>query len=206
MTKVKICGVTNLEDALHACSLQADAIGFVFVRESPRYIDPIVAGKIIRELSPFVTSVGLFVNEKANVIQSIIDKVSLDVLQFHGDEAEEFCQRFNKKYIKAIQVKDSVNLIEYCDKYNSASAILLDTYSETSRGGTGELFDWKLIPPNSPKPLIIAGGLNSKNVKQLLDFHNPYAVDVSGGVEQHKGKKDSHKMKEFILGVKNASL
>lgn len=206
MIKVKICGITNLEDASTASMLGADALGFVFVPESPRYIDPFDAGLIIQKLPPFIKTVGLFVNSTANFIEKAVNDSGIDIIQFHGDESEEFCSQFNKNYIKAFQVQETLNLIEYCDIYKSASAILLDTFSKNARGGTGQTFNWDLIPKDCVKPLIIAGGLDCTNIKLLLQKIHPYAVDVSGGVEKGKGKKDFNKMKEFILGVKNASL
>ena len=204
--KIKICGITNIEDALNASLLGADALGFVFVGKSPRYITPLNTSIIIDALPPFISKVGLFVNPSKEEVEDAIRVAKFDLLQFHGDENEEFCNQFNLPYIKAISVKSEVNLVEYETNYNSASALLLDTYSEKARGGTGTTFDWNLIPAEESKPLIIAGGLNNENITDLLGHATPYAVDVSGGVEVLKGKKDYKKMENFILGVRNATL
>tara|TARA_B110000858_G_scaffold180501_1_gene218124 strand:- start:292 stop:915 length:624 start_codon:yes stop_codon:yes gene_type:complete len=204
--KIKICGITNIEDALNASLLGADALGFVFVGKSPRYITPLNTSIIIDALPPFISKVGLFVNPSKEEVEDAIRVAKFDLLQFHGDENEEFCNQFNLPYIKAISVKSEVNLVEYETNYNSASALLLDTYSEKARGGTGTTFDWNLIPAEESKPLIIAGGLNNENITDLLRHTTPYAVDVSGGVELLKGKKDYKKMENFILGVRNATL
>ena len=204
--KIKICGITNIEDALNASLLGADALGFVFVGKSPRYITPLNTSIIIDALPPFISKVGLFVNPSKEEVEDAIRVAKFDHLQFHGDENEEFCNQFNLPYIKAISVKSEVNLVEYETNYNSASALLLDTYSEKARGGTGTTFDWNLIPAEESKPLIIAGGLNNENITDLLRHTTPYAVDVSGGVEVLKGKKDYKKMENFILGVRNATL
>ncbi|EAV47145.1 MAG: phosphoribosylanthranilate isomerase [Nitrosomonadales bacterium] len=204
--KIKICGITNIEDALNASLLGADALGFVFVGKSPRYITPLNTSIIIDALPPFISKVGLFVNPSKEEVEDAIRVAKFDLLQFHGDENEEFCNQFNLPYIKAISVKSEVNLVEYETNYNSASALLLDTYSEKARGGTGTTFDWNLIPAEESKPLIIAGGLNNENITDLLRHTTPYAVDVSGGVEVLKGKKDYKKMENFILGVRNATL
>ena len=204
--KIKICGITNIEDALNASLLGADALGFVFVGKSPRYITPLNTSIIIDALPPFISKVGLFVNPSKEEVEDAIRVAKFDLLQFHGDENEEFCNQFNLPYIKAISVKSEVNLVEYETNYNSASALLLDTYSEKARGGTGTTFDWNLIPAEESKPLIIAGGLNNENITDLLRHATPYAVDVSGGVEVLKGKKDYKKMENFILGVRNATL
>ena len=204
--KIKICGITNIEDALNASLLGADALGFVFVGKSPRYITPLNTSIIIDALPPFISKVGLFVNPSKEEVEDAIRVAKFDLLQFHGDENEEFCNQFNLPYIKAISIKSEVNLVEYETNYNSASALLLDTYSEKARGGTGTTFDWNLIPAEESKPLIIAGGLNNENITDLLRHTTPYAVDVSGGVEVLKGKKDYKKMENFILGVRNATL
>ena len=204
--KIKICGITNIEDALNASLLGADALGFVFVGKSPRYITPLNTSIIIDALPPFISKVGLFVNPSKEEVEDAIRVAKFDLLQFHGDENEEFCNQFNLPYIKAISVKSEVNLVEYETNYNSASALLLDTYSEKARGGTGTTFDWNLIPAEESKPLIIAGGLNNENITDLLRHTTPYAVDVSGGVEVLKGKKDYKKMENVSLGVRNATL
>lgn len=205
-TKVKICGITNLKNALEATETGADALGFVFFKDSPRYIEPKEARKIISKLPAFVLRVGLFVNASKEEVLSAISDSKVNMLQFHGDEDENFCSQFNLPYIKAIAFTDSLNLLEYCRLYNSSAAILIDTFSKYKRGGTGKTFNWNLLPKKLPLPIIIAGGLDSSNVRNLIDTINPYGVDVSGGVEQKKGIKDYNKMKNFILGVNDAAL
>ena len=205
-TKIKICGITNLRNAHEATRLGVDALGFVFFSESPRYIEPKKARVIINLLPSFVSRVGLFVNAPKEEVLSAISESRVNVLQFHGDEDEEFCNQFNLPYIKAISFKDGINLLEYCQLYASSSAILIDTYSQKMRGGTGKTFNWDLIPKQLPLPMIIAGGLDSKNVSSLINSVNPYGVDVSGGVELDKGIKDHNMMKNFVLGVNNAAI
>lgn len=204
--KVKICGITNLTDALHAAELGADALGFVFVEDSPRFVKPLDASQIIERLPPFLSKVGLFVNPSIDEVNHVINTCSFDLIQFHGDESSSFCEQFNLPYIKAISVKSELSLVEYEKKYESASAFLLDSFSRDARGGTGKIFDWNLIPQNISKPIIVAGGLNKNNINELFDKNKPYAVDVSSGVESFKGKKDYNMMQEFILGVRNATL
>ena len=205
-TKIKICGITNPKIALDAVDLGVDALVFVFFEESPRYIEPKKARKIINLLPLFVLRVGLFVNASKEEVLSAISDSSVNVLQFHGDEDEQFCNQFNLPYIKAISFQDGVNLLEYCKLFTSSSAILIDTYSENMRGGTGKTFNWDLLPKELPLPLIIAGGLDSGNVSSLINSINPYGVDVSGGVESDKGIKDYTMMKNFVLGVNNAAI
>tara|TARA_B100000767_G_scaffold253767_1_gene258593 strand:- start:1531 stop:2154 length:624 start_codon:yes stop_codon:yes gene_type:complete len=205
-TKIKICGITNIKNALEAVELGVDALGFVFFKASPRYIQPKKARKIIDSLPSFVLRVGLFVNATKDEVLSAISDSRVNVLQFHGDEDEKFCNQFNLPYIKAISVKDDLNLLEYCKLFSSSSSILIDTYSKYLRGGTGETFNWDLIPESLPLPIIIAGGLDEKNVFLLINKINPYGVDVSGGVELEKGIKDYTMMKNFVLGVNNATV
>tara|TARA_B110000196_G_scaffold153871_1_gene132506 strand:+ start:171 stop:794 length:624 start_codon:yes stop_codon:yes gene_type:complete len=205
-TKIKICGITNSKNALDAVDLGVDALGFVFFGESPRYIEPKKARKIINLLPLFVLRVGLFVNASKEEVLSAISDSSVNVLQFHGDEDEQFCNQFNLPYIKAISFQDGVNLLEYCKLFTSSSAILIDTYSENMKGGTGKTFNWDLLPKELPLPLIVAGGLDSGNVSSLINSINPYGVDVSGGVESDKGIKDYTMMKNFVLGVHNATV
>tara|TARA_B110000091_G_scaffold138660_1_gene148266 strand:- start:148 stop:771 length:624 start_codon:yes stop_codon:yes gene_type:complete len=205
-TKIKICGITNLKNAREAVELGVDALGFVFFSESPRYIKPKKARAIINLLPSFVSRVGLFVNAPKEEVLSVISESRVNLLQFHGDEDENFCNQFNLPYIKAISFKDGIDLLEYCRLFASSSAILIDTYSQEMRGGTGKTFNWDLIPKHLPLPLIIAGGLDSKNVSSLINSVNPYGVDVSGGVELYKGIKDYNMMKNFVLGVNNAAI
>jgi len=205
-TKIKICGITNLKNALEAVELGVDALGFVFLTESPRYIKPKKARAIIDLLPSFVLRVGLFVNAPKEEVLLAITESRVNLLQFHGDEDENFCNQFNLPYIKAISFKGGINLLECCQLFASSSAILIDTYSKEMRGGTGKTFNWDLVPKKLPLPLIIAGGLDSENVSLLINSVNPYGVDVSGGVELKKGIKDHNMMKNFVLGVNNAAI
>ena len=198
-TRVKICGITKKKDALFASNLGVDALGFVFYKASPRYIDPIEAGKIISSLHPLILRVGLFVNADAKFVRDSIIKSKINLIQFHGDESEEYCNQFNLPYIKAIPMKEDINLLECCNDFKSASALLLDTFSKKLKGGTGEVFDWKKIPRKLSLPLIIAGGLNSENISDLIKKVKPFCVDVSGGIEIIKGVKDEKKMREFYI-------
>ena len=197
-TLTKICGITNIEDARVAEDAGAYAIGLVFYKKSPRYISIDTAKEIVAHINQPLNSVGLFVDADRDYICSVLEQIDLDILQFHGQESEQTCAFFNKPYIKAIRMNDDTSLPEEVEKYSSAKALLLDTYVEGLSGGTGKVFDWNMIPKNLKKPIILAGGLNVDNVKDAIKKVNPYAVDVSGGVEIEKGKKDPDKIKEFI--------
>ena len=202
-TRIKICGITNLQDAKVAIDEGVDAIGLVFCENSPRYINISRAKEIVENTTPFVNCVGLFVDAEKEYINNVLKEVALDTLQFHGQESEQACALYNKPYIKAIRMNENINLSEEAEKYFSAHALLLDTYIEGLLGGTGIVFDWDLIPKDIAKPIILAGGLNASNVKDAIKKISPYAVDVSGGVETEKGKKDPSKIKEFINEVMN---
>lgn len=204
--KIKICGITRVEDAVNASKLGADALGFVFVENTPRYISPSEASIIMNKIPPFVNKIGLFVNPQPKDVEKAKEVCNFNLIQFHGDESPSFCEQFNLPYIKAISVKEGINLLEYEYKYNTASAFLLDTFSQKVRGGSGKTFDWNLIPKNLSKPIVVAGGLRKENLVELFKVITPYAVDVSSGVESGKGIKEYQMMKDFILGVKNASL
>ena len=200
-TRVKICGITRVEDALAAVRLGADAIGLVFYAESPRNVSLQAAQEIVAVLPPFISVVGLFVNASQNKIQTVLSQLRLDVLQFHGDETAADCAQFNLPYIKAIRVKPDTNLLQCCLEFNSAKALLLDAYTDAAYGGTGHVFDWNLIPRSLPLPVILAGGLTAENVGAAIQQIQPYAVDVSGGVEQAKGIKDAEKIAAFMRAV-----
>ncbi|MBN6772528.1 phosphoribosylanthranilate isomerase [Pseudomonas granadensis] len=200
----KICGITRIEDALAAVEAGADAIGLVFYAKSPRAVSVQQARAIIQALPPFVTTVGLFVNASRCELGEILDAVPLDLLQFHGDEAEEDCEGWHRPYIKALRVKAGDDIAAACDAYPGASGVLLDTYVEGVPGGTGEAFDWSLIPQHLSKPLILAGGLTPENIADAVARVKPYAVDVSGGVELSKGIKDHAKIRAFIEAVRKA--
>ena len=205
MTRVKICGITNTEDALAAVDAGADAGGFVFFEPSPRNVSVDTAKTILANLPPFVTSVGLFVNADDRFLGGVLDALPLDLLQFHGDESEHRCRRWNKPYIKAVRMKDGVDLVAQCHTYHSSRGILLDTYMSGTPGGTGQVFDWEKVPRDLDKPIVLAGGLDPSNVAAAIRQVKPWAVDVSGGVESSKGKKDHALIKAFITGVHSVS-
>ena len=203
-TRTKICGITRLEDALLAARLGADALGFVFYQPSPRYIEPTEAAAIIAALPPFMTSVALFVDAEAKFVKTVIELVKPDILQFHGDESNDECCAYDKPWFKAIRVQSEADLAENMSAYPDTMAFLLDTYSSEQKGGTGQTFDWNLIPSAMRKPLILAGGLTPDNVRTAIESASPFAVDVSGGVEADKGIKDAALMKAFIEEVNHA--
>ncbi|WP_325985776.1 phosphoribosylanthranilate isomerase [Pseudomonas protegens] len=201
----KICGITRIEDALAAVAAGADAIGLVFYAKSPRAVNVQRARAIIAALPPFVTSVGLFVNASRCELGEILDAVPLDLLQFHGDESAADCEGYHRPYIKALRVKAGDDIAAACLAYPRASGILLDTYVEGVPGGTGEAFDWSLVPQGLSKPIILAGGLTPDNVSAAIARVRPYAVDVSGGVEQGKGIKDPAKIQAFMQAVRRSN-
>lgn len=197
-TRTKICGITRLEDAQAAIEAGCDALGFVFYKESPRYIVLDAFKAIAKALPPFVTKVGLFVNAEPADIQKAIQSGLIDLIQFHGEETPQFCRQFEFPYIKALGVSSSVNLLQYEKDFYDADALLLDASNEYLKGGTGQTFDWNLIPNSLSKPIVLAGGLTADNVKEAINQVKPYAVDVSGGVEESKGIKSSLKIQAFI--------
>jgi len=199
--RVKICGITRLEDALCAVEQGADAIGLVFYDQSPRNVSINQAIEIANHIPAFVSVVGLFVNAEPSFINEVITNAKIDLLQFHGDETPEECASYSLPFIKAIRVKSDTNLIQYAKEYAGAKALLLDTYTEGVAGGTGHVFDWNLIPKQLAKPIILAGGLNASNVADAIQQVLPYAVDVSGGVEASKGIKDAVKIAAFMCQV-----
>lgn len=199
--RIKICGITRVEDAISATEQGVDAIGLVFYPHSPRSVSITQAKAIADALPPFVSIVALFVNPTSAEVKQVLKSVRIDLLQFHGDEDEMACAQYGLPYLKAIRVKSDTNLIQYAHDFASAKALLLDTYSDSAFGGTGETFDWKVIPKKLPKPIILAGGLNFGNVRQAIEQVEPYAVDVSGGVEQSKGIKDPVKIAKFVSAV-----
>ena len=167
---------------------------------------PLQAAEIVKKIPAFITVVGLFVNAEASEISDILSAVHLDLLQFHGDETPMQCRQFSRPYMKAIRVKSDTNLVQYAADYADAKALLLDAFAEGVPGGTGQVFDWNLIPSNLSVPVVLAGGLNADNVTQAIQKVRPYAVDVSGGVEASKGIKDAAKIAAFMRGVSNAAL
>lgn len=205
-TRVKICGITRVQDALTAVQCGCDAIGLVFYGGSARNVSREQAAAIVAALPAFVSAVGLFVNAAEGEVHDVLSKVRLDLLQFHGDETPEQCRRYGVPYMKAIRVRPGANLLQYAADYSDAKALLLDAYAEGVAGGTGQVFDWSLIPKNLPQTVILAGGLNPGNVAEAIRQVRPYAVDVSGGVEAAKGIKDAEKIAAFMRGVSNANV
>jgi phosphoribosylanthranilate isomerase len=201
MTRIKICGITREQDLLAVANSGADAIGLVFYEKSPRHVCLQKAVSLVHVAPPFVTVVGLFVNPTVEYVREVLGQVSLDVLQFHGEESPDFCAQFAKPYLKAIRVKAGVDLVQCAALYSGAQGLLLDAYVEGTQGGTGESFDWALIPQNLPLPVILSGGLHADNVAAAIKQVRPYAVDVSSGVEAAKGIKDAAKIAAFIKEV-----
>lgn len=201
MLKIKICGITNKEDALHASECGADALGFIFYDKSPRYIEPAEAKSIIAALPPFVTTVGVFVNEDMNDISDIALMTGIAAIQLHGNESPSYCKLIEGKLIKAIRVKNEQS-IETLKKYQ-VDAFLLDSYDKKSYGGSGLTFDWELAKKAKEYgKIILAGGLTPANIEEALKKVAPYGVDVSSGVEKTPGIKDKKKVKDFILKAK----
>lgn len=205
-TRIKICGITREEDALEAARLGAHALGFVFYPPSPRYVDPDRARAICAALPPFVVTVGLFVNASRAQVSDVQRRVPLAVLQFHGDESPDDCVGFGTPYIKAVRVRPETDLLQYATAHSAAQGLLLDAYVEAVPGGTGHRFDWSLVPRDLPLPIVLSGGLDPGNVAEAVRRVQPWAVDVSSGVEARKGVKDAAKMARFIEGVRHEDL
>lgn len=206
MTRIKICGITREQDVLAVADGGADALGLVFYDNSPRHVTAEQAAQLAGAVPPFITVVGLFVNPTVAYVREVLAKVPLDLLQFHGEETPAFCRQFGRPYLKAIRVKAGVDLVECAARYADAQGLLLDAYVEGTQGGTGESFDWALIPQKLPLPVILSGGLHAGNVAQAIRQVRPYAVDVSSGVEMGKGIKDAAKVAAFIKEVKSIEL
>jgi phosphoribosylanthranilate isomerase len=202
-TRIKICGITRTEDAIAAQSMGVDALGLVFFPDSPRYIDLNQAAVIGASVEPLTTLVGLFVNPTVAEVERVLAAIPLGLLQFHGEESAEFCQSFDRPWIKALRVSSGDLLKTQLDQYDGARGFLLDAFVDGHRGGTGQSFDWALIPP-MPKPYLLAGGLNAENVGVAVEKCRPYGVDVSSGVEATPGTKDAVKMRAFITAVERA--
>jgi phosphoribosylanthranilate isomerase len=203
-TRIKICGITRIEDGLAAARAGADAIGLVFYEKSPRCLDLDRARDIVRALPPFITTVGLFVNHDSGFVRDALSSVPLDLLQFHGEETLDYCTAFGKPFLKAVRVREGLNLVEYAAGFGAAHGLLLDAYHPDMQGGTGVTFDWNLIPRGLPSPVVLSGGLDAGNVGAAVCMVRPWAVDVSSGVEAAKGIKDADKITAFVRGVRNA--
>ncbi len=203
MTKIKICGITNKEDALWAVNLKVDALGFIFA-ESPRRVKPEIVQKIVELLPPFISSVGVFVNEDRRKVEEITESCGLTTLQFHGEESPSYCEEFKQKVVKAFRVKDKSVLRKAAQYQERVDAYLLDTYSPSKYGGTGKTFDWRIAKEIKEfgLPIILSGGLNPENIKEAISEVEPYGVDVSSGVEERPGKKNLEKLINFVRIVR----
>ena len=206
MTRVKICGITRVEDTLAVAQAGANAIGLVFYERSPRHVGIELAARLAAAPPPFVSVVGLFVDADAAFVREVLAQVPLDLLQFHGDETPEYCAQFGKHYLKAIRVKAGVDLLQCASRFHAAKGLLLDAHVDGVPGGTGTGFDWALIPKRLPLPVILSGGLDAANVAAAIKQVRPYAVDVSSGVEAVKGIKDAAKIARFMQEVKQADV
>lgn len=202
----KICGITRPEDLAAAIAAGADAIGLVFYAKSRRYVSLAQAAALVRQVPAFVTVTGLFVDAEPEWVREAIASVPLDLLQFHGDESPDYCQQFHRPYIKAVRVQPGVDLLQYAASYAGARGLLLDAFVAGQPGGTGQTFDWQLVPQDLPLPLILSGGLSAENVAAAIRAVQPFAVDVSSGVEVEPGIKDAGKMQAFFRGVRDAGL
>lgn len=207
-TRVKICGITRVEDMRAAVAAGADAIGLVFYPPSPRAVTAEQAADIVAQTPAFVTTVGLFVDPTVEQVKGVLEQVHLDMLQFHGDEEEAFCCSFQRPFIKAIRMREGTDLVAEMKRWQRARGILVDAFVEGLPGGTGVAFDWSLLPQASVVPLILAGGLTPDNITRAIEQTRPFAVDVSGGVEQKDasgkslgGIKSADAIEQFMRGV-----
>jgi phosphoribosylanthranilate isomerase len=202
MMRVKFCGLTHEEDIAQAVKLGVDALGFVFYAPSSRSVAPDHAAMLTSSVPAFVTRVGLFVNEQPAVIQNIFERTRLNLIQYHGDETPEFCDAVGLPFIKAFRVRPGIDIQTEMERYPNASGFLLDAYVKGQPGGTGERFDWGMIP-QSNAPIILAGGLSPDNAKDAIEQVAPWALDVSGGIETKPGRKDPDKMARFMSACRN---
>jgi phosphoribosylanthranilate isomerase len=200
-TRVKICGITRIEDGLAAAAAGADAIGLVFYDGSPRCVEHRQAAEIAAALPAFVSRVALFVNAAAEEVEKVLTEVPIDTIQFHGDESPRECAVYGMPYIKAVRMQPGVDLHRQREHYRQAAGLLVDSYRPGVPGGTGETFDWSLIPSDISDEIILAGGLNAQNVAAAIAAVHPWAVDVSGGVEASKGIKDARAIVQLMRGV-----
>ena len=199
-TRIKICGIKSSDAAEAAIAAGADALGFNMYKSSVRYVEPAETTALLMQLPPLVTKVGLFVNHNAEEVSRIIEQCHFDLLQFHGDESNEFCSAFAMPFIKAIRVEQDTDIEKAVAAYPNSSGVLLDSHIPGQFGGTGTTFDWSIIPVLNT-PVLLAGGLTVDNVGRAIDLVHPYAVDVSGGVESSAGVKDAHLITQFIDAV-----
>jgi phosphoribosylanthranilate isomerase len=201
-TRVKICGIRETAHARVAAEAGADAIGFVFYGPSPRFVQADEAAPIAKSLPPYMSAVGLFVDASEAEVRAVLDRVPLDLLQFQGEESPEFCARFGKPFVRAVRMVEGTDLLEYAHRFSGAKALLVDAHAPGLPGGTGRTFDWSVIPPGLPIPLILSGGLDADNVGRAVREVRPWAVDVSSGVESARGVKDPRRIVEFIRSVR----
>lgn len=202
-TRIKFCGMTQIQDVQHAIDLGVDALGFVFVKNSPRNLTIKQAQELVEEIPPFVMRVGLFMNAEIAYIQDVLNNVKINLLQFHGEENQEFCRQFKVPYLKAVPMASTASVSDFCLNYPSATGFVLDSHATGKMGGSGKKFAWERIPSELGRPIILAGGLTSDNVAEAVQVARPYAVDVSSGIEVAEGIKDIDKMKHFIQEVGN---
>ncbi|MSQ53575.1 MAG: phosphoribosylanthranilate isomerase [Betaproteobacteria bacterium] len=203
-TRIKICGITRLEDARAAAEHGADAIGFIQWRKSPRFVEPVDAGEIAHALPPMMSTVLVFVNPTREEVAATLRAMPFASLQFHGDEDADFCASFARPWIKAAGAKPDRDLVKYFQDFKGASAWLVDEYHDKLYGGTGRKFDWNRVPRNPARPLILSGGLGVDNVDEAIHTIRPYAVDISSSVEVAKGIKDAARIAAFISEVRRA--
>lgn len=202
-TRIKICGITRAIDLEAALTAGVDALGFVFYPPSPRALSLEAAAALLRQVPPFVTRVGLFVNAEPANVRETLTALPIDLLQFHGDEDAKYCEQFGLPYLKAARVRPELDLLEFARTYPEAQGLLLDAWVE-SYGGVGQSFDWTLIPNGLPMPIVLSGGLHAGNVIEAVAKIRPWAVDVSSGVEIAKGIKDADKIAAFVAAVRTA--
>lgn len=203
--RVKFCGLTRAEDARVAIDLGVDALGLVFVPQSKRFLDPDRANALLAGVAPLVQVIGLFMDASAADVAAVLDAVPLDVLQFHGRESPEYCRQFRRPYIKALAMGDGVDVVRTASGYAAARGVLLDAHRSGEQGGTGQRFDWSLIPAALADRIILAGGLTPENVAEAITDVRPYAVDVSSGIESAPGIKCPRRMQQFMNEVERAS-
>lgn len=209
MVKIKICGITNSEDAAVAVSAGADALGFILYRKSPRFVEPAVARAIIAGLPPFVLPIGVFVNEDAGVVRSLMDECGFALVQLHGDESASYCQTLGRPALKALRLKDRSTFLALAEFQGRANirGFLIDAFSDQAYGGTGQTVDWTLAAEAARSaPILLAGGLTPSNVAEAIQLVRPYGVDVSSGVEASPGKKDHAKVRAFIAAARLVSI
>ncbi len=203
-TRIKICGITRPGDALAAIESGADALGLMFYAPSSRAVSLEQARDIAAVVPPFVTLTGVFVDAPAETVEMLSRELSLGLLQFHGDESPQYCAAFGRPWIKALRCRPGIDLAQACSDYRGAHGLLLDAWQEGVPGGTGKTFDWRMVPPDLPLPVVLAGGLNDGNVGEAIAAMRPWAVDISGGVESAPGEKDAQKIHRFTAAVRAA--